>query len=54
MTNRQAAMTYGAIVACAVSIALLVADYPSTQNLLIAIFSGVAFGIGSWLYLERH
>ncbi len=54
MTNRQSAMTYGVIVACAVSIVLLIADYPSEQNLLIAVLAGVGVGMASWFYLERH
>ena len=54
MTNRQSALTYGVIVVCALSLVLLVGDYPSERNLLIAILAGVAFGIGSWFWLERH
>ncbi|MEJ7902464.1 MAG: hypothetical protein WKF63_11505 [Thermomicrobiales bacterium] len=54
MTNRQSAFTYAVIVACVVSLALLVRDYPSEQNLLIALLAGAAFGIGSWFWLERH
>ncbi len=54
MTNWQAALTYGVIVACAVSLALLIADFPSERNLLIAILAGVAVGVGSWFWLERH
>lgn len=54
MTNRQSALTYGVIVACAVALILLIGDYPSERNLLIAILAGVAFGIGSWLWLEHH
>ncbi len=54
MTNRQSAFTYAVIVTCAVALVLLVSDYPSEQNLLIAILAGVATGIGSWFWLERH
>ncbi len=54
MTNRQSALTYGIVVACAVSLALLIADFPSERNLLLAIVAGVATGIGSWFWLERH
>lgn len=54
MTNRQSAFTYGVIVACAVSLALLIAASPSERNLLLAILAGVAVGIGSWFWLERH
>lgn len=51
MTNRQSAFTYGVIVACAVSLGLLVSDYPSEQNLLAAI---LAVGVGSWFRLDRR
>jgi hypothetical protein len=54
MTDRQAAMTYGVLTASAVAIVLLIADFPTARNLLIAIGAGLAVGIGSWLYLERH
>ncbi len=54
MTNRQSAFTYAVIVACAMSLFLLVSDYPSERNLLIAILAGVATGAGSWFWLERH
>lgn len=54
MTNRQSALTSGVIVSCAVSLVLLISDDPSGQNLLIAILAGVAAGIGTWFWLERH
>ena len=54
MTNRQSAFTYAVIVACAVSLVLLISDYPSEQNLLIALLAGAAVGVGSWLWLERR
>lgn len=54
MTNRQTAMTYGVLVACAAAIALLILEPPSGRNLVVAIIAGIAFGIGSWVYLERH
>ncbi len=54
MTNRQSACTYAVIVACAVSLVPLIGDYPSGQNLLIALLAGAATGVGSWLWLERH
>ncbi len=47
-------IVFAVIVACALSLVLLVGDYPSERNLLIAILAGVAFGIGSWFWLERH
>jgi len=54
MTNRQAAMTYGVLVASAVALALLIADFPTARNLFIAVGAGLAVGIGSWIYQERH
>jgi hypothetical protein len=54
MTNRQTALAYGVIVACAISLVLLVADYPSERNLLIALAAGLCVGVASWLWLERH
>lgn len=54
MTNRQSAFTYGVIVACAVSLGLLVSDYPSEQNLLAAILGSLAVGVGSWFRLDRR
>ncbi len=47
-------MTYGVIVACALALILLVSDYPSERNLLMSIVAGVAVGLGSWFWLERH
>jgi hypothetical protein len=52
MSDRQAALVYGVLAACVVSLALLIMDYPSDRNLLLAIGAGLVVGVGSWLWLR--
>lgn len=47
-------MTCGVVVASSVALALLVIEPPTARNLVVAVVAGFAFGVGSWLYLERH
>lgn len=54
MTDRQAALTYGALAACIVALTLLIVDYPSDRNLLLALAAGLIVGIGSYLYLRNR
>ncbi len=54
MTDRAKAFTYGVLIACAVSIVLLIAETPSATNLLIALGMGIAGGIGSYWWMLRH
>ncbi len=54
MTDRQAALAYGVTTACAVALVLLVSDYPSGRNLVVAILAGIVVGIGSWFWLDRR
>lgn len=54
MTDRQAASCYGVVAASLVALGLLILDYPSDQNLFLALGMGIIVGIGSWLYLKRR
>lgn len=54
MTDRQAALTYGALAASIVALTLLIADYPSDRNLMLAIATGLIVGIGSYLFLRTR
>lgn len=54
MTDRQAGLTYGALAACVVAVALLIVDYPSDRNLALAIAAGLLVGGGSYLCLRRR
>lgn len=51
MTDRAKAFTYGVLIACAVSIILLIADTPSATNLFISIGLGIAGGAGSYAWM---
>jgi uncharacterized membrane protein YgaE (UPF0421/DUF939 family) len=54
MTDRAKAFTYGVLVACAVSIVLLIAETPSATNLSVAIGLGIAGGLGSYYWMINH
>jgi CHASE2 domain-containing sensor protein len=54
MPDRAKAITYGILIACAVSIVLLILDTPSATNLLIAIGLGIAGGLGSYYWMINH
>jgi len=54
MTDRAKAFTYGLLIACAVSLVLLVVDTPSGGNLLVAIGLGICGAAGSyWWMINR-
>jgi preprotein translocase subunit SecF len=54
VTDRQAALAYGALASCFVALTLLIFDHPSDRNLILAIVAGLVVGIGSWLYLRTR
>lgn len=54
MTDRQAALTYGVLTACVVALVLLILDYPSDRNLLMAIAAGLLAGFGSYYHLRSR
>ena len=54
MSDRQAGLTYGALAACVVALTLLIVDYPSDRNLLLAIAAGLLVGFGSYFYLRTR
>jgi hypothetical protein len=54
MTDRAKAFTYGVLIACAVSIVLLIADSPSGGNLLLAIALGIVGAAGSYWWMVNR
>jgi hypothetical protein len=54
VTDRQAALCYGTLTACFVALFLLIVDYPSDRNLILAISAGLCVGVGSYLYLRTR
>ncbi len=54
VTDRQAGLTYGALAACVVALTLLIIDYPSDRNLMLAIGAGLIVGFGSYFYLRTR
>jgi len=52
MTDRQAALCYGAVAASAVALTLLILDYPSDRSLFLALAAGLIVGFGSLWYLK--
>lgn len=53
MTDRAKAFTYGVLIACAMSLVLLIAGTPSATNLFIAIGLGIAGGLGSYYWMLK-
>lgn len=54
MTDRAKAVTYGVVITCVVSLALLIAESPNGATLAIAIGLGIAGAAGAYAWMVRQ